>query len=75
MPTPFETKKRSVAKTVTWKVIATSITLLTVYAFTGNLIWSAKITIAAAVMGMVSFYIHERIWNQIGWGKMDQKRF
>lgn len=69
----IETKKRSVAKTVTWKIIATAITLFTVYFFTGTFIGSLKITVAAATLGMISFYIHERMWNGVRWGKVDAK--
>lgn len=71
MSAPFETKKRSVVKTVTWKIIATSITLFTVYFFTGSFLGSVKITIVAAIIGMTSFYIHERVWNRVQWGKIN----
>ena len=69
----FETKKRSVIKTVTWKVIATSITFLTLYFFTGSFLGSVKITAVAAILGMISFYIHERVWNHVAWGKIDNE--
>ena len=65
----FETKQRSVVKTITWKIVATSITLFTVYGFTGTFSSSVRITIVAAIIGMICFYIHERIWNVIHWGK------
>ena len=65
----FETKKRSSIKTLTWKVVATLITLSTTYVFTNNFIGSVKITVVAAIIGLISFYIHERIWNRIKWGK------
>lgn len=75
MSPPFETKKRSVLKTITWKIIATSITLFTVYFFTGSFIGSVKITVVAAILGMISFYIHERVWNRVQYGKIGQKEF
>lgn len=70
MSSPFETKKRSVVKTITWKIIATSITLFTVYFFTGSFFGSVKITVVAATIGMVSFYLHERFWNRVSWGRV-----
>lgn len=67
----YETKRRSVLKTVTWKVVATAITLFTVYFFTGTFSGSVKITVVAATIGMISFYIHERVWSRVQWGKTD----
>jgi uncharacterized membrane protein len=64
-----ETKTRSLTKTITWRVIATLLTLGTLYFFTGNLGDSFKMTIIAAVISMFAYYIHERVWNNIRWGK------
>jgi uncharacterized membrane protein len=65
-----ETKTRSVAKTIIWRVVATLITWGTIYAYTGKLSESIEITIVAALIGMTAYYIHERIWNGVGWGKV-----
>ena len=65
-----ETKTRSLAKTVIWRVIATFITWGTIYFFTGKLSESLRITIVAALIGMSAYYIHERVWNSMGWGKI-----
>jgi uncharacterized membrane protein len=43
------------------------------YFFTGSFIGSVKITVVAAILGMISFYVHERIWNHVQWGKINQK--
>lgn len=69
MPSFSEKPQRAAIKSVTWKIIATLITLFTLYFFTREISISIKITIAEAVLGLVFFYIHERIWNRIGWGK------
>jgi uncharacterized membrane protein len=66
---PLESKKRSLTKTITWKIVATLITFLTLYYFTGNLSVSSAITVVEAVLGMILFYIHERVWNRVSWGK------
>jgi len=64
-----ENRKRSLVKTLAWKIIATLTTLFTVYWFTGTFVRSLKITIVAAIFGLIFFYIHERIWNKIKWGR------
>lgn len=67
-----ETRTRSVVKTVIWRVVATLITWGTVYAYTGKLSESIEITIVAALIGMTAYYFHERIWNNISWGKVSK---
>lgn len=68
-----ETQGRSIAKTMVWRVIATVITGSVIYAFTGELLESSKITLAAAALSMLAYYIFERTWNKVGWGKIDEE--
>jgi len=65
----LETKKRSLAKTIIWRVVATLITWAVAYVFTGSIVGSLEITLWAAGLSMLAYYIHERIWNKINWGK------
>lgn len=65
----IETRTRSIAKTIAWRIIATLITWAVVYFFTGKISESLKITLTAAVASMIAYYIFERIWNKIQWGK------
>ena len=62
-------KKRSVAKIVTWHLVAICISFSVSYFFTGQVIASAKITFSSIVIGMTLFYFHERIWDRIKWGR------
>lgn len=64
-----ESTARSLAKTVVWRVFATFGTWLMVYLFTGEPLRSLGATLAAAAFGMVAYYIHERVWNGISWGR------
>jgi len=64
-----DTHARSIAKTVVWRVLATLGTWGVIYFFTGKPIESLGMTLVAAVVGMVAYYIHERIWDTISWGK------
>lgn len=65
-----ETKTRTVAKMILWRVIATSITWGTVYSFTDTFAESSKITLIAALIGMTAYYVYERAWNGVDWGKV-----
>jgi|TARA_B100000315_G_scaffold234943_1_gene249401 uncharacterized membrane protein len=59
-------KRKRIIKTMTWRVIATSITISVTYIITGG-----KLEIAGAVgaldaaIKMVGYYAHENIWDRI----------
>lgn len=62
-------RKRSLAKTLTWRVIATATTFIFVllYSKSWNLAFSAGL-IDTLGKTMV-YYFHERGWQRISWGK------
>jgi len=62
-----DTKKRSITKTITWRIIAFSSTIIITYLFLGNFKQSLMVTILLNVTAIVLYYIHERIWNLLNW--------
>lgn len=62
-----ESKKRSLTKTITWRIAATLITWAVAYYYTGSIGGSLKLTLVAAAISMAGYYVHERIWNKIDW--------
>ena len=65
----MESFHRSLAKTITWRVVATAITLGVIYAFTQSLGEASIITLTAAVVLVIAYYIHERLWDRTQWGR------
>jgi len=65
---------KSIAKAITWRVIASCTTfLLTYYIFIDDPYATQKATgvaSAEAVIKMVLYFFHERAWNTVKWGKM-----
>jgi uncharacterized membrane protein len=63
-----EQKKRSIAKTLTWRITASLVTFLIVWIITGD--WKIGSSIAAieVITKMFFYYFHERIWIKIEWG-------
>jgi len=61
--------KRSIIKAISWRVIATLITMILVFLFTGQL----DITLGVGALDITSklffYYLHERAWNLIRWGR------
>ena len=64
-----ESHKRSIAKALTWRVIATATTMLVAYIWLGE--WTTSIALAIMANGIkaVFYYIHERVWNRTDFGR------
>lgn len=65
----IETHKRSIAKAITWRVIAFIITAVVAFLFTKEAVLSVSIGLSDSVVKIVSYYLHERAWNKIKFGK------
>ena len=64
----MDTHKRTIMKSITWRIIATTTTILSVYILTKN--WSISLTsgLFANALKAVFYYIHERAWNKTNFG-------
>ncbi len=60
---------RSLLKTIVWRILATIITFIVVYTFTGSIGDASVITITAATLLAVGYYFHERAWDKVHWGR------
>jgi len=70
-------KKRHLAKTVTWRLIGTIDTMLLAWIISGDPMTGLKIGAAEVVTKMVLYYFHERTWYRINFGldrKQERKR-
>jgi len=62
-------KKRTLVKTMTWRVTASLTTFLIAWIITGDLLIGASIGSIEAIAKIFLYYYHERIWNNINWAK------
>jgi uncharacterized membrane protein len=58
-------ERRALAKTVTWRIVATVVTGIVVYFFTGELAEASKATLTAAAILTVLYYFHEELWMRL----------
>jgi len=65
-----EKKHRSMAKMVTWRIVATTATMSLVFFLTGRLDLSVTVGFLEVLLKMILYYSHERAWNKIRWGKL-----
>ena len=63
-----ETRKRSILKSITWRLICIVVSILTSFILTGE--WDIAVAIGTVynLITMILYYFHERIWNKICWG-------
>jgi uncharacterized membrane protein len=64
-----KTLKRSIAKTISYRVIVVILDFIAVYLFTGKLNTALGFTIVSNIYTTVVYFFHERIWDKIKWGK------
>jgi len=55
-------KKRHLAKTLTWRILATSDTFLIAWLITGEINWAGAIAGVEVITKMILYYVHERVW-------------
>ena len=65
----METKKRSVVKAISFRIIAIIITAGLVYVFTRNLTLAGTVGVIDSFIKFGAYYFHERIWSKIKWGE------
>jgi len=63
-----ETNKRSVVKGVTWRVVATTTTMIIVYLFFGRLDLAIATGLLESVLKIGLYWAHERVWYKVRWG-------
>jgi uncharacterized membrane protein len=63
-----DSKKRHIAKTVTWRIIGTMDTMLLAWFITGNPLTGLKIGMIEVVTKMALYYFHERAWYKFDYG-------
>ncbi|MAO53170.1 MAG: hypothetical protein CL984_01390 [Euryarchaeota archaeon] len=63
------TKKRSLVKTITWRVIATTDTFILACLFTSDEVIAASIAGLEVVTKLILYYVHERGWSSLQWGQ------
>ena len=66
---PQENIKRSIVKTISWRVVGTLATVIISYVITGTLALAFSIGGIELVSKMVLYFFHERAWNNLKWGK------
>jgi uncharacterized membrane protein len=65
----IETALRSGAKTLCYRLLGSTVTFVIAYLFTDEVIVSATISATEFVLKPMMYWMHERVWNRIHWGR------
>lgn len=70
-------RKRHIAKTLTWRVVGTIDTMILAWVISGDPMTGFKIGAAEVVTKMILYYFHERAWYKVNFGldrRMERKK-
>jgi len=66
----MESHSRSILKAVTWRTGGTIVTFAVAWLLIGDLGRAAGIGLVDTVLKIGAFYVHERLWNRLSFGKV-----
>ena len=64
-----ESSKRSLAKTISWRITGSASTFTIAYLVTGSAGISTGIAVIQMIVNTFLYWFHERVWNKINWGR------
>ena len=62
----MSSRKRSVFKAFTWRVVALIITICVAYIVTGEVHVAVGVAAIDSIIKVVAYYLHERTWDRFG---------
>ena len=65
----YEKTARSIVKAVTYKILIVVANSTIIYVVTGNVDLTLKVLILTTTVSVVLYFLHERLWNNVHWGK------
>ena len=65
-----ETRRRAIVKAMTYRVIVAVTLAIISWYYTGNLFETSAVSITYTIIATVIYYLHERAWIKVKWGKV-----
>lgn len=69
-----ETVKRTILKTVSYRIVILTMDFAAIYIFTGQTKIAVGFMIVSNIYTTLGYFIHERVWDKIKWGKIINKK-
>jgi adenylylsulfate kinase len=61
--------RRSLVKAITYRIFIIILDFVTIYIMTGQVKVALGFMLISNIYTSVAYYLHERIWNKIDWGR------
>jgi len=61
---------RLITKSATWQIAGLFTMMLIGFLFTNSITASGGIAIAGSIAGFLSYFVHEKAWSKIRWGRI-----
>lgn len=68
-----DSRKRHLAKTITWRIVGTVDTMLLAWVISGDPMVGLQVGLAEVVTKMILYYFHERAWYKVDFGLENRK--
>ena len=65
----IDSNNRSIAKTISWRLTGSFSTFMISYLILGSFSVAGSIAIIQIIANTLLYYLHERVWNKIDWGR------
>lgn len=62
---------RSLIKSISWRAVGSLDTFILSFLITGNVKHAASIASIEVLTKVVLYYLHERVWRRVSWGRLD----
>ena len=69
-----ETVSRSITKAITFRILIIILDFSIIYWFTRRIDLTLSVIILSNFSSTIAYFVHERIWNKIHWGKKHKKK-
>ncbi|MDD5247221.1 MAG: DUF2061 domain-containing protein [Candidatus Omnitrophica bacterium] len=65
----MEQRKRSILKSISWRIFSFMLTIIIIYAYTRNIRQALGVGAGIDLVKMILYYVHERLWNKVQFGR------
>lgn len=65
----MDSHKRTILKAILWNLLGLVMMLVVGFVATGSLTLGGSIALVNTALGMVCYFLYERCWAQVGWGR------
>jgi uncharacterized membrane protein len=68
-----ESHTRSILKALSYRILGSTATGVVGWWISGSIKVGAAVGLADTAIKLVLYYVHERVWHRVKWGKVDPK--